>query len=91
MVSLIDKHGIDILRTSKNKEHPKYEKEEAINRVLINGEAVWAVALDMGLLSKGMLINWIKKYKENGYNIVERKRGRPTMPKVRKNRQQKKK
>ena len=82
MVSLIDKHGIDILRTSKNKEHPKYEKEEAINRVLINGEAVWAVALDMGLLSKGMLINWIKKYKENGYNIVERKRGRPTMSKV---------
>ena len=79
---LIDRHGIDILRTSKNKEHPKYEKEEAINRVLINGEAVWAVALDMGLLSKGMLINWIKKYKENGYNIVERKRGRPTMSKV---------
>ncbi len=79
---LIDKHGIDILRTSKNKEHPKYEKEEAINRVLINGEAVWAVALDMGLLSKGMLINWIKKYKENGYNIVERKRGCPTMSKV---------
>ncbi len=78
---LIDKHGIDIL-TSKNKEHPKYEKEEAIDRVLINGEAVWAVALDMGLLSKGMLINWIKKYKENGYNIVERKRGRPTMSKV---------
>ena len=36
----------------------------------------------MGLLSKGMLINWIKKYKENGYNIVERKRGRPTMSKV---------
>ena len=51
MVSLIDKHGIDILRTSKNKKHPKYEKEEAINRVLINGEAVWAVAIDMGLLS----------------------------------------
>lgn len=82
MVSLIDKHGIDILRTSKNKEHPKYEKEEAINRVLINGEAVWTVAIDMGLLSYGMLQNWIKKYKENGYNIVERKRGRPTMPKV---------
>lgn len=82
MVSLIDKHGIDILRTSKNKEHPKYEKEEAINRVLINGEAVWAVAIDMGLLSYGMLQNWIKKYKENGYNIVERKRGRsPTIMK----------
>ena len=82
MVSLIDKHGIDILRTSKNKEHPKYEKEEAINRVLINGEAVWAVAIDMGLLSYGMLQNWIKKYKENGYNIVEQKCGRsPTIMK----------
>ena len=29
-----------------------------------------------------MLSEWIKKYKENGYNIVERKRGRSTMPKV---------
>ena len=27
-----------------------------------------------------MLSHWVKKYKENGYNIVERKRGRsPTM------------
>ena len=26
-----------------------------------------------------MLSNWISKYKEKGYNIVERKRGRPTM------------
>ena len=26
-----------------------------------------------------MLYSWISKYKENGYNIVERKRGRPTM------------
>ena len=82
LTALIDKHGIDILRTSKNRIHTKYEKQEAINRVLINGEAKWAVALDIGLLGKGMLDNWIKNYKENCYNIVERKRGRPTMPKV---------
>ena len=63
MVSLIDKHGIDILRTNKNKKHLTYEKQEAIDRVLIGGEAIWAVALDIGLLSKGMLDNWIKKYK----------------------------
>ena len=79
---LIDKHGLDILRTEKNKYYLIYIKQEAIDRVLINNESVWSVALDIGLLSKGMLINWIKKYKENGYNIVERKRGRPTMPKV---------
>ncbi len=82
LTALIDIHGIDILRTTKNKNHTKDEKLEAINRVLINGEAVWAVALDLGLLSYGMLQNWIKKYKENGYNIVERKRGRSTMAKV---------
>ena len=82
LTALIDKHGIDILRTSKNRIHTKYEKQEAINRVLINGEAKWTVALDIGLLGKGMLDNWIKNYKENCYNIVERKRGRSTMPKI---------
>ena len=82
LTALIDKHGIDILRTSKNRIHTKYEKQEAINRVLINGEAKWAVALDIGLLGKGMLDNWIKNYKENCYNIVERKRDRSTMPKI---------
>ncbi len=82
LTALIDKHGIDILRTSRNRIHTKYEKQETINRVLINGEAKWAVALDIGLLGKGMLDNWIKNYKENCYNIVERKRGRSTMPKI---------
>ena len=82
LTALIDKHGIDILRTNKNRIHTKFEKQEAIDRVLINGEAKWAVALDLGLLSKGMLVNWIKNYKEMDYNIVERKRGRsPTMSK----------
>ena len=88
LTSLIDRHGLDILKTTKNKYHTKYEKQEAIDRVLIGGEAIWAVALDIGLLSYGMLHNWINKYKENGYNIVERKRGRAPMfkkPKTKKN------
>ena len=79
---LIDKHGYDILRKGKNKYYEPYQKEQIINRVLINGESVFSVAIDEGLLSYGMLQNWIKKYKENGYNIVERKRGRSTMSKV---------
>ena len=82
MVCLIDKHGIDILRKDKNMFYPKYKKEEIINRVLIGGEPVWAVAIDEGIQNDGTLRNWIKKYKEMGYNIVERKRGRPTMSKV---------
>ena len=79
---LIDKHGYDVLRTTKNKYYSPYQKEQIINRVLINGESTTSVAIDEGLPSFGMLPNWIKKYKEMGYNIVERKRGRSTMPKV---------
>ena len=45
-------------------------------------ESIRFVSIDEGLLSDGMLYNWIKKYKESGYNIVERKRGRsPTIMK----------
>ena len=82
LIKLIDIHGFDVLKTSKNKRYPITFKQDAINRVLLNKEPVWSVSLDIGLSSDGMLQNWIKKYKENGYNIVERKRGRPTMPKV---------
>ena len=80
LIRLIDKHGLDVLRTSKNKYYPPREKERIINRVLINMESRNSVAIDEGLTSSGMLGNWIKKYQEKGYNIVERKRGRsPTM------------
>ena len=82
LVRLIDKHGFDILRTTSNKKYSKCEKERIISRVLVENESLLFVAIDEGLSSVGMLCNWIKKYKEMGYNIVERKRGRPTMPKV---------
>ena len=82
LISLINKHGFDILRKTRNKIYEKYEKQNAIDRVLLNNETIWAVSLDIGLSSDGILPNWIKKYKENGYNIVERKRGRLTMPKA---------
>lgn len=86
LVKLIDIHGFDVLRTNKNKVYIKYEKQEAIDRVLINNEPVWTVALDIGLPSDSLLQAWIKKYKEMGYNIVEQKRGRsPTMIKKPKN------
>ena len=82
LTRLIDKHGYDILRKNRNRKFTSYEKEKIINRVLLNNESLLSVAIDEGLSSSGMLVNWIKKYKEMGYNIVERKRGRPTMPKV---------
>ena len=53
--------------------------------MLIEGEAASRVALEAGLLNTGILFNWIRKYKENGYNVIEKKRGRRPMtqkPKV---------
>ena len=82
LIRLIDKHGFDILRTTSNRKYTSVEKERIINRILLNNESVISVAIDEGLSNSGMLVNWIKKYKEMGYNIVERKRGRSTMPKV---------
>ena len=82
MLCLAEKHGINVLKKGKKTKYPIYVKQDAIDRVLLNNEAIWAVSLDIGLPSDGILPNWIKKYKETGYNIVERKRGRSTMPKV---------
>ena len=65
----------------KNRYYSKNEKERIINRVLVNNEAICCVVIDEGLSSHGILRNWIQNYQENGYNIVERKRGRSTMPK----------
>ena len=81
LVRLIDKHGFDIIKTNTKRTFPSYEKERIINRVILNNETIGYVAIDEGLLNQGMLSNWIKNYKKMGYNIVERKRGRPTMNK----------
>jgi len=82
LTRLIDRHGLGILRTTKNNYYPPYQKERIINRALINKKSIKSIAIDEGLPSSGMLSNWISKYKENGYNIVERKRGRSTMPRI---------
>lgn len=86
IVRLLKKHGYGILRQGKNNRYSKEFKESVINRVLLNNEAILSVALDVGLSSDGQLINWIKKYKENCYNVIEKKRGRKakTMTKIKK-------
>ena len=82
LIRLINKHGYDILRTTHNKSYSREFKQNAIERVLLKNETINSVAIDIGLSGDGMLHNWINKYKENGYNIVERKRRRsPTMKK----------
>ena len=61
LVRLIDRHGFDILKHTKNKYYPPYQKEQIINRVLLNNESIQSVSVDEGLPSEGMLHTWIKK------------------------------
>ncbi len=77
-LNLAARHGVEILRHRKNKYYSPEEKIRIINRVLIDNESMNSVSIDEGLSNSGMLISWIKSYKENGYTIVEKKRGRKT-------------
>ncbi|MEE1466949.1 MAG: IS3 family transposase [Clostridium sp.] len=76
LIRLIEKHGEGILRNDKNRYYSSSLKEEIINKVLLDNHSVSSIAIEYGLSSDGMLFNWIKSYKENGYVIVEKTKGR---------------
>ena len=77
LLKLIDKYGAKIL-DQPNKKYSKEFKEAAIARVLKHQESGIQISLELGLRSRGMLVNWVREYKENGYNVVIRKKGRPS-------------
>ena len=87
LIALIKKHGYDILRNSKNRYYYREFKLQIINRVLVNYESVRQVAIDIGLPAPSILHNWLSKFKENEYNVVEKKKGRKpkSMTKPKKN------
>lgn len=76
LVRLMDTHGIDVLCKDKNTYFPPKLKLEIINKVLIDKQSIISTAIEYGLSSDGQLHAWIKSYKDNGYVIVEKKRGR---------------
>lgn len=78
LIKLIDTHGENVLRNGKNNYYSPELKQEIINKVLIEHQSIKSTAIEYGLTSSGMLVNWINSYKENGYNIVEKTRGRPS-------------
>ena len=46
LIKIIDKHGFDILKTTKNKCYSVVEIERIINRVLLDNESLWFVSVD---------------------------------------------
>lgn len=81
LVRLLDAHGPQILRSNKNRYYPPEFKEEIIDRTLFQNESIISIAIEIGLSSDGMIHNWIREYKKNGYNVIEKKRGRSSMTK----------
>ena len=76
---LISKHGMGIVLPG-NQQYSAEEKELAIKRVLIGQESIKSVALDIGLKNgSSILKQWINSYIENGYNVVTKKKGRPSI------------
>ena len=73
---LIDRHGPEIVEHGKNKYYSPEFKKAAIKRALSGKESIKSIAIDLGLSKDQLLHSWIKSYKENGYTVVERKRGR---------------
>ena len=76
MVRLMDLHGEEIARHGKKNYYSTEFKKAAIERVLSGKESITSLSIELGLPNIGTLPAWIKSYKENGYTVVERKRGR---------------
>ena len=66
LTSLLEKHGYGILRENKNMVYSKDFKLQIINRILINHESIYSVAIDIGLPSSGVLHNWLSNLKKMG-------------------------
>lgn len=77
LLRLIDRYGIQILDRPYTNYSVEF-KEKTIKRALFSQEAKDQISLDLALPSRGMIHNWIRKYKEDGYNVINHKKGKPT-------------
>lgn len=77
LLRLMERNGVSILDKSRTNYSIGF-KEKAIKRVLINHELAYQVSLELVLPNQGIIHNWIRKYKEDGYNVINHKKGRPT-------------
>ena len=77
LIRLLKMHGLQIL----DQPHRYYSAEfieTAVELILSGTKSVTQLSVELGLKSSGMLFNWMRKYKENGYNVVIKQKGRPT-------------
>ena len=76
MLRLIDMHGTNILNARKRVYSKKF-KEQTIEQAIFGTKSDVQLSLELGFKSIGMLNNWLREYKENGYNFIIKQKGRP--------------
>ena len=77
-VRMEEANGPEVLKhREQNKVWEPEERLELVSKVLA-GASVTSVAIDAGI-SRGLLYQWVRKYKTEGYNgLVSLKKGRPS-------------
>lgn len=75
LIHLIDRYGIKVLDQGYTQYSVSF-KEQAIKRALSKKLPLRQISLDLALPGQGMLSTWIRKYKEDGYNVINHKKGR---------------
>lgn len=71
-IRLINQYGVEIVKGKGNRKYSKEFKGKCINRVLINGESSYSVFIEEGFSNSGILINWIRLYKETDTMLSRR-------------------
>ncbi len=76
-VRIEETNGPEVLRHKKqNKQWKSEERLELVSTVLA-GASIASVAIDAGI-NRGLLYQWVRKYKTEGYNgLAKMKQGRP--------------
>ena len=80
-VRLEDANGPEVLQEKNSNKFWTPEEKLALVERVNAGESIAAVAISAGIY-KGLLYQWVQKYKDQGYNgLVTKKKGRPNKEK----------
>ncbi len=66
LIRLIDHHGLEIARPTARKTYPDAFKQQAIDRVLLDGDSVKSVAIELGLSGDKILRSWVNFFLKMG-------------------------